>query len=142
MAYATVTDMINRFGAAELTRLTTPEGQDMAAIDTVAVERAIAEASGLVDSYLRTRYEVPLVGVPIEITGAACTLARYSLAMGENREPTEQMRLARKETIDWLSAIGAGRVTLNGAVPASTTQSGARTSDRCRPFNTDSLAGW
>ncbi len=142
MPYATAADMVERFGATELIRMTTPEGQDMTAIDTVAVERAIAEAADLADSYLRTRYEVPLATVPLALRGVVCRLARYSLAHGENREPTEQMRLARKEDIDWLTAISAGRVVLDGAAPASLTQSGARTADRERPFDAASLARW
>lgn len=142
MAYATVADMIDRFGSTELIRMTTPEGQDMAAIDTAAVERALAEASDLVDSYLRTQYAVPLATAPLAVAGATCRLARYSLAHGENREPTEQMRLARKEDLDWLAMIAKGTVTLDGVAPAAIDQSGARTSDRARSFSTDSLAEW
>lgn len=142
MAYAAVTDMITRFGSSELIRMTTPEGQDMTAIDTVAVERALAEASDLVDSYLRTRYAVPLVAVPLSVRGLTCRMARYDLAHGENREPTEQMRLARREDVEWLGNIAKGLVTLDGVAPASLDQSGARASDRERSFSADSLAEW
>jgi phage gp36-like protein len=142
MPYATASDMIARFGSTELIRMTTPEGQAMDAIDTAAVDRAIAEASGQVDSYLRTRYAVPLVAVPVEITGLTCRMARYSLAHGENREPTEQMRMARKEDIAWLEGIAKGLVTLDGVAPANPAQSGARSTDRARPFDADALGLW
>lgn len=142
MAYAAATDMIARFGSAELIRMTTPEGQAMEAIDTVAVERALAEASDLIDSYLRTRYAVPLVGVPLAVSGCCCRLARYDLAHGENRGPTEQMITARRQDIAWLENVAKGVVTLDGLVPASADQSGARLRDRESMFNADNLAGW
>lgn len=142
MSYATVTDMIGRFGSTELIRMTTPEGAAMEAIDTVAVERALAEASSVIDSYLRTRYAVPLVAVPLVVVGVACRMARYSLAHGENREPTEQMRMARKEDIGWLEGVAKGMVTLDGVAPANPDQSGARVADRARAFDAEALARW
>lgn len=142
MAYATATNMIARFGAAELIRMTTPEGAAMEAIDTVAVERALAEASDLIDSYLRTRYAVPLVAVPLAVAGCCCRLARHDLAMGENRGPTEQMIAARRQDIAWLENVAKGVVTLDGVVPASTDQSGARLRDRESQFNSTTLADW
>lgn len=142
MPYASVADMTARFGATELIRMTTPEGQDMAAIDAAAVERAIAEADDLADSYLRKRYAVPLASPPLALTGAVCALARHSLAQGENREPTEQMRQARTDALAWLRMVADGTVTLDGLAPASTTQSGAQAADRSRAFSAESLEDW
>lgn len=142
MSYATAADMIARFGPTELMRMTTPEGEDMQAVNTVAVERALAEASDLADSYLRGRYTVPLVAVPLTLQAHVQHLARYSLALGENREPTEQMKMARADAVAWLKGVADNTVTLEGIAPASPTQSGAMTSDRERPFNAASLARW
>lgn len=142
MSYATAADMIARFGSAELVRMTTPAGQDLGPLDTVAVERATAEASALIDSWLRGRYATPLVAVPLEIRAACCILARHSLAHGENREPTAQMTAARNEVMAWLRALAEGKALLADAVPATTAESGAMASDRPRAFNADSLRGW
>lgn len=142
MAYATAADMIARFGTAELIRMTTPEGAAMEAIDTAAVDRALVEASDVIDSYLRTRYAVPLATVPPSIAGCACRLARHDLARGENREPTQQMVDARREDIAWLDRIAKGIVTLDGLAPPSVDQSGARLRDRCGAFTADNLRGW
>jgi phage gp36-like protein len=142
MAYATASDMIARFGSAELIRMTTPEGAAMEAIDADAVARALAEASDKIDSYLRTRYAVPLASVPSAIAGCCMRMARYDLARGPNREPTEQMRRDNDSDVKWLENIARGMVTLDGIVPASPDQSGARLRDRDSQFNADSLAGW
>jgi phage gp36-like protein len=142
MAYATVSDMVSRFGEAEMIRLTTPEGQDAIAIDTVAVTRALTEASMLVDSYARKRYLVPMTIVPPEIARATCMLARYDLSLGENREPSEQTRLARKEVLDWLRDVSTGAVLLDLAeVPAgddsyAEMQDRSTLSGRLPPFGT------
>ena len=134
MAYATVSDMVSRFGEVELIRLTTPEGQDATAIDVVAVDRALTEASATIDTYLRQRYQVPMDLAPPEIARATCMLARYDLSLGENREPSEQTRLARKEAIDWLTLIAGGKVLLDLAEIAAGDNSYAQMSDRPAAF--------
>ncbi|GGG30970.1 hypothetical protein GCM10010964_18650 [Caldovatus sediminis] len=144
MPYATVADMLARFGEAELTRLTAAEGALDGGVVTERVETALAEATGLIDSYLRRRWAVPLAApVPVEIVRACCVLARYDLAHGEQREPSEQMRLARKEVIEWLAALADGAAALDGAVPAAgAAGAGAMASDRARAFSAESLRGW
>jgi phage gp36-like protein len=113
MPYATVQDMVDRWGQTEMIRLTTPDGTEMTTLDAAAIERAIAEASAVVDSYLRRRYAAPLAAAPYEIRRAVCVIARYDLSHGENREPGEQVRLQKKEVLDWLGEIAAGRVLLD-----------------------------
>ena len=125
-----MSDMVARFGAVELIRLTTPADQDAEAIDTVAVDRALADASALIDSYLRPRYQMPTDAAPPEIRRAACMLARYDLSMGENKEPSEQVRLARKEAIDWLTEVSRGKVQLALPAVADTATTVAQMSDR------------
>lgn len=113
MAYAGIDDMVERFGQTELIRLTTPDGQEMVAVNAGTIARALEEASALVDTYLRRRYLVPLGVAPREIVRATCAIARYDLSFGESREPGEQVRLAKKEAVDWLAQIAAGTVLLD-----------------------------
>lgn len=113
MAYATVADMIERFGEAEMIRVSTPDGADMVAVVCEPVEAALREVSAVIDSYLRKRYRTPLDVAPDEVTRACCILARYELSTGGQRQPTETMTAARKETIDWLSLIARGTVLLD-----------------------------
>ncbi len=144
MPYATIDDLVEAFGESEVTRLTAPEGNLEAPVEDAKVTRALTSATDLIDSYLARRYAVPLAApYPPAITRACGVLARFQLAHGEQREPTEQMRLDRKETIAWLEALAEGRALLTGAQPvAGSSGAGARVSDRPRAFSTDALRGW
>lgn len=113
MVYATVEDMVDRYGQVELIRLTTPADEDMETVRRDPIERALTEASALIDTYLRKRYRVPTDIAPDEVRRAACVLARYDLYTGEQREPTEQVRLARKETLEWLKLVADGEALLD-----------------------------
>lgn len=142
--YATVANMIERFGELEMIRLSKPDDRTAEEVDAAKIEVAIADGSALINDYLRKRYLVPVASPPDSVVRANCVLARYDLAQGEHTEPTEQMRLARKEVIGWLEGLASGAVTIDA--PASGNMSGgasgARTSDRCGPFTDDSLRGW
>ncbi|MDC7787969.1 DUF1320 domain-containing protein [Rhodoplanes sp. TEM] len=140
-AYATVADMVSRFGETEVLRFSAGDGALPETIQPERIERAIGDASALIDSYLRRRYAVPLAVVPQAVERAACVLARYDLAQGGDREPTEQMRLARKEAIAWLEGIAAGTVTLEGVATLSAGSS-ARVQDRDAVFGSASLRDW
>ncbi|WP_332117247.1 DUF1320 domain-containing protein [Azorhizobium caulinodans] len=133
--YATVDHMVTRFGEVEMIRLSVADGPTPDAILPARIETALADASAQIDTYLRVRYPVPVAPVPAELVRAACILARFDLAMGGDREPSEQMRLARKEILSWLADIGAGRADLDGVTPTGVaSSSGARVSDRPPAF--------
>jgi phage gp36-like protein len=139
MPYATITDMILKFGTVEMIRHSVAGGELPAHVEAPRVEDALAASSVLIDSYLRKRYPLPLPQPPSELNRAACVLARYDLATGADRSPSEDMRLARKEVIAWLEAIAAGRVELAGVAPIGTSGAeaqGARVSDRPAAFRT------
>ena len=131
MAYGTVDDMVQAFGEAELIRLSTPDDAPLTSINSARVQIALTNASDLIDSHLRRRYACPLATTPPAINRACLVLARYDLSFGGSIEPSEQARLARKETVEWLGRINTGSVTLEGVEPASSVVY-ARTSDRGR----------
>ena len=136
MTYASVQDMVTRFGDVEMLRLSVADGSlpDAGApLPTLRIEQAIADASRLIETHLRVRYTVPVTPAPDDLVRAACVLARYDLATGGDREPSEQMRLARKEVLAWLTQLSRGEVSLEGAVLISA-GAGARTGDRPRMF--------
>lgn len=143
--YATVTDMIARFGETHLIRLSRPEDRNAETVDVEKIERALTDVSGVIDGYIRGRYLVPIASPPVEIVRAACVLARYELAQGEHMEPSEEMSKARKETITWLENISKELINLD--VPAALASgpavgSGPRMSDRPRIMSLDSLRGF
>jgi phage gp36-like protein len=133
MSYATINDLVERFGAVELARLTTPDGQPVDVVVTDTAQRALDDSTGVIDSYLRKRYATPMPTPPAEIVRACAILARYDLSFGEQKEPSEQVRLQRKEVIDWLDRVAKGEVLLDGALPAGD-YSYAKTSDRPATF--------
>lgn len=133
MPYATAQDMIGRFGATEMLRLSSVDGELPDTVNVAPVEQAIADADGIIDSFLRKRHGVPLSPVPQVITRASCILARYELSVGGDREPPDQVKEGRKDTIAWLGKIADGSVTLEGTTPI-VSSSAAMTQDRERMF--------
>lgn len=133
MAYATVQDMIGRFGEIEMLRLSSVDGVLPDVVNPVPVEQALADADGIVDSYLRKRYSVPLSPVPQVITRASCILARYDLSVGGDREPADQVKADRRDIVAWLTQLSNGTATLEGVARIEATSS-AQHRDRERMF--------
>ncbi|QHW25649.1 DUF1320 domain-containing protein [Rhizobium leguminosarum bv. viciae 248] len=143
--YATVSDMIARFGETQIIRLSRPEDRTAETVDEDKVNTALADAGALIDGYIRGRYFVPIAAAPAEIVRATCILARYDLAQGENMDPSEEMSKARKDVISWLENIAKELVNLDvpAAEPAGpAVNSGPRMSDRLRIMTSDTLRGW
>lgn len=144
MSYATATELVISFGAAEVAQMATParfqivdaerlelaiEDEDFPTgqADELALEAcldainlAIASADGLIDSYLATRYSLPLVSTPAVLKEAALDLARYEL---HKERATEEVRERRKEVVSWLRDLSGGKARLG--VPAIDSASGA-----------------
>lgn len=113
MAYATVQDMVKRFGVVEMTRLTTPSDQDMDGIVATVADTALESASAIMDSYIRRRYATPLDLPPTEITDACCDVARFRLSTGDQKSTSEEVRQRHKDAMQWLADIARGVVTLD-----------------------------
>ncbi|MCA0175231.1 MAG: DUF1320 domain-containing protein [Proteobacteria bacterium] len=75
--YATQADLVERFGATELAQLSNPGGGG--ALGAVEIDRALADASAEIDSYLAGRYALPLATVPPVLARLAADIARYRL---------------------------------------------------------------
>lgn len=135
MAYATVQDLIDFAGEAEIARNSTPDGAELSGPWAERVQPKLDTASDLMDSYFRRRYMVPVPVSPI-IRDCCCTLARYMLASGAGAGPQESVRLAHKTSIAWLDGIGRGTVNIDGAAGVvAGPPSGARHNERPRVFD-------
>lgn len=151
MAYATTADLIAKYGETEIARLSAAYNAPAIEVDAARCEVALADATAIVDSYLRARYAVPLTDPPREVSVAVQVIARHELAQGDGREPSTQMTEARKETMAWLAKIAAGTVQIAGAsgegdgsgsIPDATgADSGARISDRERLVSAERYGG-
>lgn len=143
--YGTVEAMISRFGLAQIVRLSRPGDKTATEPDQAKVELALADASSIIDGFLRGRYIVPVSTPQPEIVRAACILARYDLAQSDGVDPSEEMGRTRKEIMDWLKLVSSGDVLLNAESAATNAASydggGGRHSDREPVMSYDSLWG-
>lgn len=123
MNYATVADMVSRFGETELIQLTDPEAN--AAIDPALVQGRITDAQMLIDSWIGQVYRMPLRGcvqaasvpggpatytVPPQLTRIACDIARFYLF--KDVAPDNVVYLRHKAALAELQAIAKGEAGL------------------------------
>ena len=107
MTYATRTDLEARYGAEEI-------AQRESMLPFGAVDRALADADAEIDSYVSSRYTVPLSPVPQVIPRLACAIARYHL-LGD--AATETARNDYTDARAWLRDLHAGKALLEGPTP-------------------------
>lgn len=110
MAYATLTDMVSRFGEEQMVQLTDRSGSGV--IDATVMDRAIGDACAVVDGYLAGRYPVPLVPAPAILVGYACDLARYNLFPDANLDDVNTVRIRQRDAIKFLELVGQGKLSL------------------------------
>ena len=122
MPYCTYNDVVTRVGATELAALADYDGDGVA--DAAAVNRAIADAQGDIDSYLQTKNTVPVAPVPPVLRKHCVTMAIYYLQLGAN-SVTEDYRKAYDDVVKWLRDVIAGKAELGiEPKPAESSSSG------------------
>ena len=89
-----------------------PDPDTHDAVDTPAVERAIAAVSSRIDGWLRTRYTLPLADVPEALRRAACRLVHAELVDAGATSDLIESRAADARKL--VEHIGAGRVRIGG----------------------------
>ena len=138
--YATTADLIQRFGQDEIEVLAPTANVE--AIDAAKVETAITDASAEMNSYLASKYNVPVQDQSNVLIAVCCDLTRYHLC---TIQPTDEVTQRYQQRIAWLRDISLGRAHLNQI--SQTPSSGklavsiSRTSAD-RLFNQDTLKGF
>jgi phage gp36-like protein len=89
------------------------------------VQAQLDAASALVDSYIGSRFDLPLSGtIPIDIVSVTCDLAAYALMKHRGFNPesgdAEQFETARKNAVSWLKDVQSGKATPTGVKDSST----------------------
>lgn len=104
MPYAAQTDLETAFTAQEIAQLAAG-GRNVAD----ACDAASQEA----DSYLATRYAVPVTATPLpeHLVQAVCDIARYRLYAGA---ADEEVQNRYTQAVAWLKDVSAGRALLPG----------------------------
>ncbi|WP_066568051.1 gp436 family protein [Snodgrassella sp. CFCC 13594] len=110
MNYATVADMVARFGELEVMQIT-DRNQDNQ-IDHDVAEVALADATAEINGYLG-RYPLPFVEVPPILTRLCCDIARYRLCATNGVSITEEIERRYKiDVLKLLEGLAKGDVTL------------------------------
>ena len=124
MNYATVQDMIDRYGEPEMVQLTDP---DIVTVQALKAERALADAQAFADGFVGRVYRLPLPGCskpapvpgdlhavqfvpPPQLTRIACDVARYYLY--SNLAPEHEVYLRYKAAERELTQIAEGKAVL------------------------------
>lgn len=110
MKYIERDDLIERFGEHEISDLErniTKSGTDEQNI--AATESAISDACGEVDSYIATRYPLPIPSIPEQLKLKTCDIARYRL---HKDQATEEVEKRYKEAISWLKDVSMKKAVL------------------------------
>ena len=121
MIYATVQDMIDRFGEPEMIQLT--DADDLAAVKPSRIELKLGDAHALADGYLGRVYALPLTGCakpvgvgavehvpPPQLTRAVCDIARYYLY--DDLAPESEVYRRFKQATAELQALAEGSTAL------------------------------
>lgn len=116
MAYSTQADLLNHITEQELIELTDDAGTGT--VDAAKVTVAIDEADGLIDSYCRGRYALPLV-VSKQVRKLSVDVALYYLFQRRRTIP-DSIRQAYEDAAALLQKVSDGKAALDQ--PPSSTQ--------------------
>ncbi len=118
MQYATVQDMIDRFGEPEMIQLT--DGGDLAEVKAARIQLKLGDAHALADGHLGRVYALPLAGCakpvgvgaveyvpPPQLTRIVCDVARYYLY--DDLAPESEVYRRFKQATAELQAIADGK---------------------------------
>lgn len=107
MTYAVQQDLIDRFGNQEILELT--DRASLGAIDAAVVDRALADADGEINSYLESRYTLPLAAVTPILVRLAADIARYYLY---DDRVTDSVKKRYDDAIAFLVLVAKGSATI------------------------------
>ncbi|MBF0521375.1 MAG: DUF1320 domain-containing protein [Nitrospirae bacterium] len=108
--YITATDIyavIKEAAAIELT-----DDENTGSVNVDFVNSAITKSDGVIDSYLATRYKLPLSIVPDVIKSVAVTLTVYNLYQRSSLEVDEKTKKAYTDAVSLLKDISKGAASL------------------------------
>lgn len=125
MNYASVQDMIDRYGEPEMVQLTDP---DIVVVQVTKAQRALDDAQAFADGFVGRVYRLPLAGctkpapvpgdlaavqyvAPPQLTRIVCDVARYYLY--DDLAPEHEVYLRFKAASTELGQIAEGKAVLS-----------------------------
>jgi phage gp36-like protein len=111
MPYCTKQDLIDRFSERELIQLTDRTNSPASTIDDVVVDRALGDATALIDGYLGKVYTLPLATIPEMLVKLSADIARFYLH-GKGVEKDSPIRTAYNDAVAYLRDVAKGLIQL------------------------------
>lgn len=114
---------------ADLTKLAIP-AEALVGIVAADQDAALAAASSLADSYLASRFSLPLTKWGDDLRRAVCLIAAYDLMTRRGYNPEggdANLRLRYDDAIRWLERVADGRIAPAVTDSATSTQTTAGT---------------
>lgn len=136
MPYATQADIIDQYGEPELVVASDHDGDGLP--DPEVVERALAAASDEIDTYLASRYPLPLATVPAILKPLCVDIALYKMSVGLG--VTDEKRRRYEDAVRLLTKIAEGKITFGLEQPPAG-QGGASFAAAERQFTRAKLRG-
>lgn len=141
MNYTSQVQLETRISKAELIRLT--DEADTGSVDTAKIDAAIEAAGAEIDSYIGSRYALPLATVPGVVGSMACDIAIYILyALDESGSIPESRQKRYDAVLTLLTEIESGSRSLGLASGTESTGDAVVMSSDGRVFSRDKLRGW
>jgi len=145
MPYCTLADLKQDISEKELEQLT--DDERLGAINQSRIDAAIADASELIDGFLRGRYTLPLSPVPTVIKTISKEITIYRLFLRKKRQTiTKEMTDNYDAQIKLLGKIQKGEITLGvNATPTPEQGEGKYVTNKTsedREFSKDKLSSY
>jgi phage gp36-like protein len=141
VSYATLPQLIDRYGEPMLIELTDREDPPTEAIVAAVVDRALADTDAMIDGYLAGRYALPLAETPTLLTDLALQIALYKLHRNVASEKVQRDHDAAVRTLRDI-ASGAVRLSVAGLEPAGSDAGAVRTNEPDRRLTPGSMRGF
>lgn len=132
MDYATLQDLIDRFGEEELIQLTDRTNMPQSTIDETVTAQALSDAFAQIDGYLVATYPLPLASVPQRLVKVASDIARYYL---HGKAADDSVRKAYDDAVGWLVQVSKGIVKLEVANAPAPSSGGVQSSIPASSFD-------
>ena len=136
--YATRQDIIDTYGPEALTIAADRDGDG--AEDAGVADKALADASELMDSYIGAKYDLPLPTAPDVLKPVCVDIALYRMSQGAGAL-TEEIAERHKQAVAWLRDLSRGLVSLGLDDSPPSAGGGVQTSGPTRRFTRDKLTG-